>query len=379
MGLFSFMTSRTHDATPSPKTPEGSSTVKNTLTGTQKWVLGLALVPMVAVGVAGGVGTYSNISAVYGEGTAIGALAAGEGATAVLAFLLLGLTLLNQSSPLIIRIGLWALPAIAAVIGATAATEGIGQTIVFAATPMAITAAAEGLAFLVRRIVVHQEGRDVEAETRAARIIRDLAYQQARAAAHPDEKVREKSVLRSWKLARKVGTGDAVLGTQLLDVQRARILGGADVALERMFQPGMTATAPALPPVSAPTTPALPAASADDVVTSRAHESSIQADTSGYPSETASEQAEETENVRPTLTVVGAQKEKKSSMRADVRQMVEDGVQDVRHVVDAIATRHNRQTDDKAFKSTVTKYFREASKGAQEDVRAAQTGNGPYL
>ncbi|MFD9264166.1 conjugal transfer protein, partial [Streptomyces sp. NPDC059538] len=49
------------------------------LSRAQKAVLTAAFVPMVATGVAGGFGTYSNISAAYGAGTALGAVAAGEG------------------------------------------------------------------------------------------------------------------------------------------------------------------------------------------------------------------------------------------------------------------------------------------------------------
>ena len=39
-----------------------------TLSKTQKWVLAAAFVPMLATGVAGGIGTYSNISSAYGNG-----------------------------------------------------------------------------------------------------------------------------------------------------------------------------------------------------------------------------------------------------------------------------------------------------------------------
>lgn len=325
------------------------------LTRTQKVVLALAMVPMLAVGVAGGIGTYSNISHAYGGGTALGALAAGEGATAVLALILLGLTLLGQSSPLVIRIGLWALPAAAAVMGATAAKEGTGQAIVYAVTPLAITASAEGLAFLVRRIVVHQEGRDVEAEARAAAVVRELAYHQARAAAHPSERARKRSRKRTWKLARKVGAGDVRLSADLLDVQHARLVEGADTALAAMFTPG---------------TPALPTG---DVTTSRRHDVTIRQETSGYPVDTNSDQDGDSESVRPELEVV---REPKKSIAADVRELVADGVQDVRHVVDAVATRHGRDATDPRLKATVTRYVREA-KGQQEtDDQAAR---GPYL
>lgn len=330
----------------------------NTLTRTQKIVLGLALVPMLAVGVAGGIGTYSNIGHAYGSGTATGALAAGEGATAVLAMILLGLTLLGQSSPLVIRIGLWALPAAAAVMGATAAKEGTGQTIVYAVTPMAITASAEGLAFLARRIVVHQQGRDVEAEARAAAVVRDLAYHQARAAAHPSKRARKASQKRTWKLARKVGRGDARLSADLLDVQHARLVAGADTALAAMFTPDV---------------PALPAG---DATTSRRHDVTIRQETSGYPVETDPEQGGEDQSIRAELEVVRESTEPKKSIAADVRELVAGGVHDVRHLVDAIATRHGREADDPRLKATVTRYVREA-KGQQEtDDKAAR---GPYL
>ncbi|WP_234436543.1 hypothetical protein [Streptomyces sp. XY511] len=218
---------------------------------------------MLATGVAGGYGTYSNIKAVYGAGTAAGAVAAGEGATAVLALVLLGLTMLGQSSPLAVRAGLWLLPAAASAMAAVAAPDA-GRTVVYALTPMGMTAAAEGMAFLARRIVVHTDGRDAEAEARAAAVVQALAYHRARAANHPDTKVRKRSERASWRLARKVGTGDTRLGSQLLDVQRERITTGADVALGDMFAITITRTdksvAAGRDAVTAAVTPALPPA-----------------------------------------------------------------------------------------------------------------------
>ncbi|NLU68479.1 conjugal transfer protein [Streptomyces sp. HNM0574] len=215
----------------------------NPLSTLQKIVLGLAFAPMLATGVAGGIGTFSNISAKYGEGTAVGAVAAGEGATAVLALVLLGLTMLGQSSPLVIRIGLWVLPAAASAMACTAATD-LGQAVIYAVTPMGMTVSAEGMAFLARRIVVHQDGRDAEAEERAAALVRELAYHRACAANHPDEDVRAESELKSWKLARKVGSGDSTLGGRLLEIQRERVTGGANAALQSMFTPGQSADEP---------------------------------------------------------------------------------------------------------------------------------------
>jgi hypothetical protein len=350
---------------------------KNKLTKMQRTLLVLTIIPILGVGVMGGIGTYTNLSAVYGKGTALGALAAGEGATAVMALILVITTALGQSSPLVVRAGLWALPLAAAGMGATAA-EGIGETFVYAITPMAITAAAEGIAFLTRRVVIHQEGVDVEAQARAAAIVRDLAYHQARAAAHPDKKIREKSVKKSWKLAAKVGTGDVTLGSDLMGVQRVRVTQGADIALERMFAPGLSATAPVLT-ASADTPRAILPASAGDATTSRTHDTTIQADTSGYPADTAPEQAEDDKNIRPALSLVRAPAKKAKSLAADVRDMVQSGVDDVRVITEALATRHGREADDPKFKSTVGRSFRAARAAQAETPADDQTATGQYL
>ncbi|MGW7307388.1 conjugal transfer protein [Streptomyces sp. NPDC054835] len=207
----------------------------------QKVVLGGAFVPMLATGGAGAFGTYTNITATYSSGTAVGAVAAGEGATAVLAVVLLGLTLLGQSSPLVIRAGLWALPAAASAMSATAASGG-GEIVIYALTPLGMTASAEGAAFLARRIVVYRDGRDAEAERRAAETVQALAYQRAMAANHPAAKVRKKAELESWKLAKRVGSDDLALGDRLLDVQRDQLTTGAKAALAAMY--AITPTTP---------------------------------------------------------------------------------------------------------------------------------------
>ncbi|WP_416475498.1 conjugal transfer protein [Streptomyces sp. LKA04] len=211
-----------------------SATTRKPLSKTQKVVLGAAFAPMLGTGVFGGIGTYSNISGAYGKGTALGAVAAGEGATAVLALVLLGLTMLGQASPRVIRLGLWALPAAASVMAAQAADTS-GETVIYAITPMGMCVSAEGMAFLARRIVVHTEGRDAEGERRAVEVVQRLAYHRARAANHPDKSTRKRSDRASWRLARKVGVGDVALGSTLLDVQRQRVTIGADTALADMF------------------------------------------------------------------------------------------------------------------------------------------------
>ncbi|MEE4546181.1 conjugal transfer protein [Streptomyces sp. V4-01] len=218
------------------------------LTKAQGIVLAAAFLPMLGTAFFGGRGTFTNISRAYGSGTAMGAVAAGEGATAVLALVLMGLTMLGQSSPRVIRLGLWALPAAASVMAASAAQDP-GRIAIYAITPMGMCVSAEGMAFLARRIVVHQEGRDAEAEAKAAAVVRELAYQRAVAANHPDAKVKAKADRASWKLARKVGVGDYALGLRLLEVQRERVTTGADAALAAMF----TTAAPAIE--STPDTP----------------------------------------------------------------------------------------------------------------------------
>lgn len=325
-----------------------------TLTKTQKAILALAIVPMVAVGVAGGIGTYSNISSAYGSGTAVGALAAGEGATAVLAMLLLGLTLLGQSAPRLIHAGLWALPGVAAVMGGMAATEGMGQTVVYAATPMAITASAEGIAFLARRIVIHQTGRDADAEVRAASVVSALAYHRARTQGHPSRIVRWMSERKSWRLARKISvTADVRLGENLMDVQRARITDGADAALMAMFT--VPAGHPALTAASAPAGREL-TPGADRVRT----------DDDGDPADTPADQGGSVSDIRPDVrkdTDDGDSRTRMPSIASAVRGFVEQGKTDVAYISSVLTDRYGPD-DPKKFKETVGRYVRDAKRPA---------------
>ncbi|MEU1408521.1 hypothetical protein ABZ471_40600 [Streptomyces sp. NPDC005728] len=212
----------------------------------QAVVLSAAAVPMVTFGGMGAWGTYSNITSVFHRSaTALGVVAAGEGATLVLALVLVGLTMLGQSSPTAVRIGLWTLPAVASLTGAAVA-KTTTEAVVFAVTPMAMCVAAEGMGLLARRIVVYRTGVDAEAQRRNATVMQRLAYHRARAANHPEDKARNKSELQSWKLAQKAGVGDALLGAHLVDVQRERMTAGADAALAGMFALPVTAPAPAV-------------------------------------------------------------------------------------------------------------------------------------
>jgi hypothetical protein len=215
------------------------------LTGGQIAVLILATLPMIAVGVGGAIGTYANAASVlHRKETALGVVAAGEGATLVAALVMIGVTMLGQPAPFTIRAALWMLPAAASVMGLTIAPT-VTEAVVFALTPLAMTAAAEGISFLARRIVVHRTGVDVEAQRRNAAILRRIAYHRARAERHPWKWVRRFSALVAWRLMGQLGHHDATLGSALTDVQNIRIVEGANTALAAMFSSG-----PELPPAT---------------------------------------------------------------------------------------------------------------------------------
>jgi len=220
------------------------------LTRGQKAVLTAATLPMLGAGALGAWGTYANITSVFHRSaTALGVVAAGEGATLVLALVLVGLTMLGQPAPLAVRAGLWLLPATASVTGVIVA-PGMRDAVVFAVTPMAMTVSAEGLGLLARRIVVHTTGVDVESQRRNASTLRRIAYHRARAERHPKPKVRDRSALKAWRLMARVGEGDAQLGSDLVGVQRERLTEGADDALGVML--GTSLAHPELPPAQPP-------------------------------------------------------------------------------------------------------------------------------
>ncbi|MEW2458898.1 hypothetical protein [Streptomyces albus] len=224
------------------------------LSGGQQILMVAAALPMIVFGALGGWGTYSNIVSVFHRSaTAIGVVSAGEGATLVLALVMVVLTMLGQSAPAPVRIGLWTLPAVASAVGAAVAPT-VTERIVFAVTPMAMCVSAEGIGLLARRVVIYRTGIDMEAQRRNATVVQQIAVQRALAAGHPDEKARKKAELESWKLAKKVGRGDDGLGAGLVRVQRERMTDGADTALASMFAPAATA----------PGTPALPSGTAHD-------------------------------------------------------------------------------------------------------------------
>jgi hypothetical protein len=198
-------------------------------------VLTAATLIMAAVGIAGAIGTYANANSVlHRSQTALGVVAAGEGATLVAALVMIGVTMLGQAAPRVARAALWLLPAAASFMGLAIAPT-VREAVIYALTPLAMTASAEGISFLARRIVVHRTGTDTEAQRRNAEIMRRIAFHAAQAERHPDKEVRAESALKAWKLMRQIGEGDSQLGSGLITVQRDRLTEGADTALQAML------------------------------------------------------------------------------------------------------------------------------------------------
>ncbi|MGQ4355288.1 conjugal transfer protein [Streptomyces drozdowiczii] len=227
-----------------------STSPRPELTRGQRIILSAAAVPMVAVGGLGGWGTYTNIVEEFGRAaTAIGVVAAGEGVTLVLALVMVGVTMLGQAAPAPVRAGLWLTPMVAGATGVSVA-DNYTEAVVYGMTPLAMSGAAEGLGFLARRVVIYSTGVDMEAQRRNAATMQRLAYHQARAAKHPDKRVKWWSERASWRLARHVGHGDAQLGASLVEVQREQLTRGAGAALADMYAlPAATAAKTAAAPV----------------------------------------------------------------------------------------------------------------------------------
>ncbi|QKW55039.1 hypothetical protein [Streptomyces buecherae] len=229
----------------------------------QVHILIAATIPMIAAGALGAWGTYTNIiSALDREATALGVVAAGEGATLVLALVMVALTMLGQPSPAAVRVGLWALPAIASGTGAIVA-QGATEAVVFAVTPMAMCVSAEGTGLVARRIVIYRTGVDMEAQRRAARVTQKMAVLRAVSVGHPEEKTRTKAEKASWRLARRVGAEDPGLGAPLVAVQRERMVASADAALGSMF----AVTPPVTPVTETVTAERGPGTRAPDAIT----------------------------------------------------------------------------------------------------------------
>lgn len=116
-----------------PGTPEAPTPRK--LSGGQIAVFIAATLVMAAVGIGGAIGTYANAAAeLHRSETALGMVAAGEGATLVAALVMVGVTMLGQPAPLVVRAALWVLPATAGVMG-LAIAPAVREAVIYALTP----------------------------------------------------------------------------------------------------------------------------------------------------------------------------------------------------------------------------------------------------
>ncbi|MET9618887.1 hypothetical protein [Kitasatospora indigofera] len=235
----------------------------HSLSGWAVFLLGAIFAVMGIVGAAGAYGTYRNMQgAFHDSGTALGLVAAGEGATAVLGLTLIGLTLISRPYPLAFRLGLWLIPIVGSVAGWVVA-EDDRHAAVYAITPLAMTAAAELAGYLARSIVVHRTGTDAEAARRTGETLRLIEFHQARAQHHPSTSTRQRSEKAAWRLAKRLGRDDPALGSALSAAYAHRTTTAAVAALDTLYGRTDTAdTAPAAVPLPvAPATP-LPALSA---------------------------------------------------------------------------------------------------------------------
>lgn len=232
------------------------------LTKGQKTVLITASVPMAAVGIAGAVATFVNMKNVLvDDATALGMVAAGEGATLICALVCLALTLMGQHTPAVVRAGLWLIPIVASGAGIYLAKDG-NHAVAMGITPLAMTAAGEGVALVARRIVAFQTGTDIEQQRRSG-----LLLWHANRAANGTGLAKKRSELAVWRLTKQFAATDAQMSVQLGEVQRYRIGQGADENLAAVLTGQTAVKAPALPPAApaAPAAPELPAAPSQDV------------------------------------------------------------------------------------------------------------------
>lgn len=236
-------------------------------------VLVLACAPMAAVGIAGAVATFVNMDRILNSGaSALGMVAAGEGATLICALIALAVTLMGQHTPTVVRLGMWLLPLVAAVAGVALAST-TNERIMMTVTPMAMTAAGEGVAFVARRVVAHRTGTDIEQQRRSG-----LLLWHANRAQNGGWLGKRLSQAAVWRLTKAFAETDAQLSVQLGEIQRYRIADGADTNLaavlagpvakapkqSRKAVEAPAAPLPALPPAAPSEARTQPSADADD-------------------------------------------------------------------------------------------------------------------
>ncbi|MFI9163451.1 hypothetical protein [Kitasatospora aureofaciens] len=228
-------------AVPGPLT-SGSGTADTAVPDTRRTVgggaaalLALIFTAMAAVGIAGGWATYHNMTKALGDGDmAVGLVASGEGVVGLLGLTLVALTMIGRPYPFPFRVGLWLMPVLGSAVGIYLAHDD-AHRVVYAVTPLAMTAAAELAGYVARSIVVHRTGHDAEADRRTGELLRRIEFHTARAQHHPDEATRKESAEAAWKLAERLGRGDFRLTTALTDGYAERTTASALAALDRLY------------------------------------------------------------------------------------------------------------------------------------------------
>lgn len=232
-------------------------------------IIALTCLPMLAVGVAGGYATYVNMENVlHRSATALGVVAAGEGATLIAALVALTVTLMGQHTPGVVRAALWLIPVGASVTGYLLAPNA-NERVVMTLTPLAMTAAGEGIAFVARRVVAYQTNVDIEQQRRGGLLLWHANY-----AAKGNGLTHKWSALRVAQLTKAFASTDAQLSVQLGEIQRYRIAEGADANLATVLgwatndavRPAVAPAvpAPALPPVTVQKAVSEPPSGSDD-------------------------------------------------------------------------------------------------------------------
>lgn len=214
------------------------------LTKLQVGAIGGLAAAAVAIGAGGVIGTIHNMTAVFGSGeTALGIVAAAEGAVLVAALTTVVMYTLHQAVPAAIRTALVGIPLTAALVGGIVA-PGLDEAVAFAFTQLAMAVGAECLALAARTAITYSSGISPDARKRNADIVRDLNWH-TQMAGVTNGKLKRWHLARARHLARKVGQGDNALAERLNVIQQDHIAQGASNALGTLFTP--PGDAPALP------------------------------------------------------------------------------------------------------------------------------------
>lgn len=242
------------------------------LTWGQITVLAATSLLMAAIGVAGAVATYVNMNDVlHRSASALGLVAAGEGATLIAALVSLAVTLMGQHTPVVVRVALWVIPLTASATG-VALARNANESIVMGVTPMAMTAAGEGIGFVARRVVAFRTRTDIEQQRRSG-----LLLWHANRAANGKGIGRWMSNAAVWRLTKSFAATDNQLSVQLGEIQRYRIGQGADTNLAAVLS-GEGDNAPELPTgTPAAPSPVLPPLSPREAVSGPPVASSLDA------------------------------------------------------------------------------------------------------